>query len=237
MLSHDIYRGLLDTEAGSAMYNIGTRSSTKASGEKPLEVHGADKPLDPNLKPKHQSKSKLPSIVGLGSPSKSPKMLLTPKRSSRKNVTIFEQLSEEIQIPSFDLNPVQVHAGARPKTHTSTGVPIPPPRPLPSMSSMTNMTPIKVLSSIPDGNEGDDVDRIETLRRKYRKALNPTPIEGIDVGDNEEVLAPQIRIPDQGDFELPPPLHDVVDPTKVTHKFLPKQREIDRLSTRLIRKY
>ena len=87
----------------------------------------------------------------------------------------------------------------------------------------------------PDGNEGDDADRIETLRRKYRKALNPTPVEGIDVGDNKEVLAPQIRIPDQSDFELPPLLHDVVDPTKVTHKFLLKQGEID-LSTRLIRK-
>ena len=68
----DIYRGLLDTEAGSAVY-MGTRSSTKASGEKPPEVHGTDKPLDPNLKPEYQSKSKLPSIVGSGSPSKSPK--------------------------------------------------------------------------------------------------------------------------------------------------------------------
>ena len=29
----DIYRGLLDTEADSAVYNIGTRSSTEASGE------------------------------------------------------------------------------------------------------------------------------------------------------------------------------------------------------------
>ena len=78
----DIYRGLLDTEAGSAVYNIGgTRSSTKASGEKPPQVHGADKPLDPNLKPEHQSKSKLPIIVGSGSPSKSPK---NPKRSPRK---------------------------------------------------------------------------------------------------------------------------------------------------------
>ena len=35
----DIYRGLLDTEAGSAVYNTGTRSSTKASGEKPPEVN------------------------------------------------------------------------------------------------------------------------------------------------------------------------------------------------------
>ena len=79
----DIYRDLLDTEAGSAVYNIGTRSSTKASGDKPPKVHGADKPLDPNLKPEQQCKSKLPSIVGSGSPSKSPKKSLTPKRSPR----------------------------------------------------------------------------------------------------------------------------------------------------------
>ena len=69
----DVYRGLLNTEIGLEVCNIGTRSSTKASGEKPPEVHGADKPLDPNLKPEHQSRSKLPSIVGSGSPSKSPK--------------------------------------------------------------------------------------------------------------------------------------------------------------------
>ena len=61
------------------------------------------------------------------------------------------------------------------------------------MSPMTNMTPRRVISSITDGNEGDDVDRIETLRGKYRKALNPTPIEGIDVGDNKEVLAPKFE--------------------------------------------
>ena len=186
----DIYRGLLDTKAGSAIYNIGTRSSAKASGEKPPEVQGTDKTLDPNLKPEHQSRSKLPSIVGSRSPSKSPKKSLTPKRSPRKSVTISEQPPEEIPMSSFDPDPVQIHAGARPKTHTSTGVPIPLPRPLPPMSPMTNMTPSRVLSSIPEGNEGDDVDKIETLRRKYRKALNPTPIEGIDVGYSEEVLAP-----------------------------------------------
>ena len=69
----NVYRGLLDSGIGLEVYNIGTRSSTKANGEKPPEVHGADKPLDPNLKTGHQSRSKLPSIVGSGSPSKSPK--------------------------------------------------------------------------------------------------------------------------------------------------------------------
>ena len=51
------------------------------------------------------------------------------------------------------------------------------------------MTPKRVLSSIPEGDDERE-NKIETLRRKYRKALNPTPIEGIDVGDSEEVLDP-----------------------------------------------
>ena len=66
----NVFRSLLETEHGLEVYNIGTRSSTKASGEKPPEVHGADKPLDPNLKPEHQSGFKLPSIVGTKVPHK-----------------------------------------------------------------------------------------------------------------------------------------------------------------------
>ena len=34
------------------------------------------------------------------------------------------------------------------------------------------------------------------------------------------MLDPQIRIPDQSDFELPPPLQNV-DPSKITYRFLP----------------
>ena len=68
----NVFRGLLETEHGLEVYNIGTRSSTKASGEIPPEVYGADKPLDPNLKPEHKSRSKLPSIVGAKLPTKSP---------------------------------------------------------------------------------------------------------------------------------------------------------------------
>ena len=231
----DVYRGLLNTEIGLEMYNIGTRSSTKASGEKPPEVHGADKPLDLNLKPEHQSKSKLPSIVGSGSPSKSPKKILTPKRSPRKSVTISEQLPEEIPMLNSDPKPVHIPDSVNPKTHTSRGAFTPTSRSLPPMSPISNMAPRRVLSSIPEGNEGDDT-RIETLRRKFRKALNPTPIEGIDLGYSEEVLDPQIRIPDQSDFELPTPLQDVVDPSKVTHKFLRKQGEIDRLINQINKK-
>ena len=80
----NVFRSLLETEHGLEVYNISTRSSTKASGEIPPEVHGADKPLDPNLKPEHQSRSRLPSIVGAKSPTKSSTKMQTPKRSPKK---------------------------------------------------------------------------------------------------------------------------------------------------------
>ena len=175
----DVYRVLLDTEIGFEVYNIGKRFSTKASGEKPPEVHGADKPLDPNLKPEHKSRSKLPSIVGLGSPSKSPKKVTTPKRNPKKSVTISEQPPEEIPMLNSDPESVHIPDDVNPKTHTSKGVPIPTSRSLPPMSPISDMAPRRVLSSIPEGNERDDIDRVELLRSKYRKALNPTPIEGI----------------------------------------------------------
>ena len=103
----NVFRCLLETEHGLEVYNIGTRSSTKASGEKPPKVHGADKPLDPNLKPEHQSKSKIPSIVGIKTPTKSPTKIQTPKRSPRKSVTISEDPPEEIPITSYEKDPLQ----------------------------------------------------------------------------------------------------------------------------------
>ena len=102
-----VFRSLLEAEHGLEVYNISTRSSTKASGEIPPEVHGADKPLDPNLKPEHQSKSKLHSIVGAKSPTKSPTKTQTPKRSPRKSVTISEEPPEEIPMTSYESDPIQ----------------------------------------------------------------------------------------------------------------------------------
>ena len=229
----NVFRGLLETEHGLEEYNIGTRSSTKANGEIPPEVHSAVKPLDPNLKPEHQSESKLPSIVGAKSPTKSPTKTQTPKRSSRKSVTISEEPPEEIPVTSYDTDPLQDLEDITSDTPQVVTKPV--SKLLPPTSLITQMTPKRVLSSIPEGDDERD-NRIETLRRKYRKALNPIPIEGIDVGDSEEVLDPQIRIPYQSDFELPPPLQDVVDPSKITHKFLPKQGEIDRLINQINKK-
>ena len=231
-----VYRGLLDSGIGLEVYNIGTRSSAKANSEKPPEVHGADKPLDPNLKPEHQARSRLPSIVGSGSPSKSPKKVTTPKRSPKKSVTISEQPPEEIPMLNTDPEPAQIPEDVNHESGISRRVPTPTARSYPPMSPISNVVPKRVFSSIPERNKGKNIDEVELLRRKYRKALHPTPIEGIDVGDNEEVLDPQIRIPDQSNFELPSPLQSVVHPSKITHRFLPKQGEIGRLINQINKK-
>ena len=214
-----VFRSLLETEHGPEVYNISTRSSTKASVKIPPEVYGADKPLDPNLKPEHQSKSRLPSIVGAKSPTKFPTKMQTPKRSPRKSVAISEEPPEEIPITSYETDPIQDPEDTFSDTPQVVTKPV--SKLLPPTSPITQMTPKRVLSSIPEGDDERE-NKIETLRRKYRKALNPTPIEGIDVGDSEEVLDPQIRIPEQIDFEL--------------HKFLPKQGEIDRLINQINKK-
>ena len=44
-----------------------------------------------------------------------------------------------------------------------------------------------------------------------RKIFHPAPIEGIDIGgaDGLEILDPEIRIPTEEDFVLPPPLESL----------------------------
>ena len=64
------YRSFIADKIGEDIFCVKTRASAKASGETVGEVHGADKPLDPNYKPEDQSKSKLPSVTGKPSPEK-----------------------------------------------------------------------------------------------------------------------------------------------------------------------
>ena len=133
--------------------------------------------MDPNLKPEHQSKSKLPSIVGAKTPTKSPTKTQTLKRSPRKSVTICEEPPEEIPITSYETDPLQDLKETFSDTPQVVTKPV--SKLLPPTSPTTQMTSKRVLSSIPE-RDNERENKIETLRRKYRKALNPTPMEGVD---------------------------------------------------------
>ena len=262
------YRSLIDDKIGEDIYGIKTRSSAKVSGEQVAEVHSANKPLDPSYKPEHQSKSKLPSVIGKQSPVKTPrksilrtpvkqtlKMLTTPKSVTKQSTPISEM---EAPTPGTRLQniPVSAHGGARPKTHKVDETHLLPPPVLPPLSQQQPIIPRRILSSTPSGKNGENMDknsktiknveeRIHIIEKKRpeleeqnRKIFHLPPIEGIDVGVTEglETLDPDIRIPNDEDFVLPPPLESLLDKAKTAYKFLPKQEDIDRLIAKINKK-
>ena len=119
------YRSLIDGRIGEEIFSVKTKVGAKAIGELVGEVHGADKPLDPNYKPEHQSKSKLPSVMGNTSPIKSvrkpppqtqvrptPRRVITPKEVKiQTNST--NDMPNTIRNPTPQQTPM-VHGGARP---------------------------------------------------------------------------------------------------------------------------
>ena len=269
------YRSLIDDRIGEEIFSVKTRAGAKAIGELVGEVHGADKPLDPNYKPEHQSKSKLPSVIGNKSPIKSarkpppqtpvrstPRRVITPK-SVQIQTKSTDDMPNTIQNPNPQQTPI-VHGGARPKSRI-----VGTPMTLPSQSNKQPLIPRKILSSTPLGEKGEDVDQdrsipriirdVEEKRRKFeekkdklirdldeerrriveeqnRNIFHSPPIEGIDLGDGLETLDPEIRIPTEEDFVLPPPLESLLDKAKMAYKFLPKQGDIDRLIAKINKK-
>ena len=80
--------------------------------------------------------------------------------------------------------------------------------------------------------------RRKILEDQNRKIFHPPPIEDIDVGVTEglETLDPEIMIPTEEDFVLPPPLESLLYKAKMAYKFLPKQGDIDRLIAKINKK-
>ena len=252
------YRSIIDDKIGEKIFCVKTRASAKASGETVGEVHGTDKPLDPNYKPEHQSKSKLPSVTGKSSPEKIVRkpILQTPGRhtprrvATPKSVKIQSEVASDMAAPDSDptpmRTPVMVHGGARPMTPIMESTPLAPPI-MPSSHLQTQpLIPRRILSSTPSGKNGENMDknskiikdveeRIPIIEKK-RQELEDR--EGIDIGVTEglETLDPEIRIPTEEDFVLPPPLESLLDKATMAYKFLPKQGDIDRLIAKINKK-
>ena len=267
------YRSIIDNRIGEEIFCIQNRASAKASGETVGEVHGADKPLDPNYKPKHQCKSKLPSVTGKLSPEKVMRKPIsqtpsrhTPKRlATPKSVRIQSEVVSDVAISDSNSTPkrtpIMVHGGARPKTPMMVKTPLAPSTRPPLTPPHTHLqtppyVPRKILSSTPPdiGEKNMNIHdkiikeaeekisgfekKMQELEEQNRKIFHPPPIEGIDIGgaDGLEILDPEIRIPTEEDFVLPPPLESLLDKAKMAYKFLPKQGDIDRLIAKINKK-
>ena len=178
------YRSIIDDRIGEEIFCVKTRASAKASGETVGEVHGADKPLDPNYKPEHQSKSKLPSVTGKSSPEKIMRkpILHTPSRptprrlATPKSVRIQLEIVSDMTTPDSDSisqkTPAMTHSGARPKTPMIARTPLAPSiRPSPHLKTPP-LIPRRILSSTPSGTNGENMDNNNKIIKEAEERIS-----------------------------------------------------------------
>ena len=79
----------------------------------------------------------------------------------------------------------------------------------------------------PDHNPKEILDVNKYTKRHLQNAQRPIP--GIDLGEEEEILDPEVRAPNEEDFIKPPLLEELVDPTKIKQTFIPHQGELTKL--------
>ena len=88
-----------------------------------------------------------------------------------------------------------------------------------------------------DQNPEEILDVNKYTKRHLQNAQQP--IHGIDLGEEEEILDPEVQAPNEEDFIKPPPLEELVNPTKIKQTFIPCQGELTMLlkqiNTRILR--
>ena len=179
------YRSIIDDQIGKEIFCIKTRASAKASGEVVGEVHGADKPLDPNYKPEHQSKSKFPSVTGKLSPEKVVRKPIsqtpsrhTPRRlATPKSVRIQSEVAGDMTIPDSNptpkRTPIMVHGGARLKTPMKVKTPLAPSSEPPQTHLQTPpYVPRRILSSTPPETSGKNMNIHDKIIKEAEEKMS-----------------------------------------------------------------
>ena len=260
-----IYRKMIESKMGEDIFGALTRVKAKASGVEVGAVHGADKPLDPNIKPGHQSKPTLPGVVKQGGINKSPtkSILKTPqskmpiRRSQEPRSMSIPQETPQPQIsPKVSKIPtikIQNYVPGIDKDSTQSTIVSETQRDTPQRPFHGPRQPMISRRIFPDKFSGEKGERvvkdemslpppkeIKTWKDKTRQVFQPPPIKDLDIGitggQELEVLEPEVRTPTEDDFIIPPPLENLVDKEKMICKFLPKQGDIDRLIAKINKK-
>ena len=223
-----------------------TRRSAKAVGMEPPPVHGAEKGIDPHKKQEHQKCSSRPPPGHPPKPSvqsaRGQIPVPVPRPHSRvqevarkildRSKTLQRQSSSRPQ-PSLSLaapagrrESVVVPCTPAPHAPTSSRNPLgalAPRVPLP----IGHAPQSSLSTSDCDQNPKEILDVNKYTKRRLQNAQQPIP--GIDLGEEEEILDPEVRAPNEEDFIKPPPLEELVDPTKIKQTFIPRQGELMKL--------
>ena len=232
-----------------------TRRSAKAIGVEPPPVHGTEKGIDPHKKLEHQKCSSRPSPRPPPRPFVQSAPGLIPIPSSRPCSRV-----QEVARKILDRSKTLVMIVPRPQPSLSPAAPaghgesvVVPRAPAPHAPALSQnpqgtlaprvplpigCAPQSSLSTpVPDHNPEEILDDNKYTKQHLQNAQRPIP--GIDFGEEEEILDPEVRAPNEEDFIKPPPLEELVDPTKIKQTFIPRQGELTKLlkqiNTRILR--
>ena len=223
-----------------------TRHLAKAIGMEPPPVHGAEKGIDPHKKPEHQKCSSCPPPRPPPQPSVQSAPGQIPIPSSRPRSRVQEvarkilDRSKTLQRRSSPQPQPSLSPAALAGCGESVVVPhtLAPRAPASSQNPQGTLAPRVPLpighvprSSLstpdPDQNPEEILDVNKYTKWHLQNAQRPIP--SIDLGEEEEILDPKVRAPNKEDFIKPPPLEELVDPTKIKQTFIPHQGELTKL--------
>ena len=223
-----------------------TRSSAKAVGVEPPLVHGAEKGIDPHKKPEHQRCSRRPpprhpprhsTQSTLGQlPIPVPRPPSRVQEVARKILDRSKSLQRRSSSRSQQsLSPAAQTGRGESVVVPRTPVPYAHPSSRKTQGTITPQVPLPIgrvprssRSTSPDDFIPEEfLDVNKYTKRHLQDAQRPIP--GIDLGEEEEVLDPEVRAPNEEDFIKPPPLEELVDPTKIKQTFIPRQGKLTKL--------
>ena len=236
-----------------------TRSKTQAEGITLPPVHGAQKHLNPTVKPEHDKPmqvSNQPQKRGPVPANVKPRVPLRPKMPTSQIVRR-KLIDRSIKLLNKSRAPMNAPRRTPTTQRASPMAQREIPQSLPKEDSdnvsppfeakqPTNNGPVPVRHFEPNPLlEIPQTDRFpqETINRKpvlrtEDSSGNQDPFDTqMEVPFSEGIVEPVFKRPEMSDFEIPPVLEDMIPDGALIHKHLPRQADIDRIMIQINRKY
>ena len=243
---------------------VTTRSKTKAEGATLPPVHGVQKHSDPAVKPEHdkpvadQNKQRGPTSVDA-----KPKVLLRPKlpasqiarkRLIDRSIKLLNKPRPQINIPGRTPHLPEQRPAVQKGPNLPNQRPVvqkgPPQRQSDGNTDNTNTSPI---ASQPAHDNPVPVRHFEPSfllevpqqdkdQHPVPSAGNPNAVQDpfdtqMEVPFTEDIVEPVFKRPEMADFAIPPVLEEMILDGSLIHKHLLKQADIDKILTKINRKY
>ena len=236
-----------------------TRSKMQAEGITLPPVHGAQKHLDPTVKPEHDKPvqvSNQPQKRGPVSANAKPRVPLRPKMPVSQIVRK-KLIDRSIKLLNKPKSPMNAPRRTPTTQRQSPMAQRETPQPLPKEDIENVSPPFKAKQPTSNGPvpvrhfepnpllEVPQTDQIpqETINRKSvlrteDSSGNQDPFDTqMEVPFSEGIVEPVFKRPEMTDFEIPPVLEDMIPDGALIHKHLPRQADIDRIMFQINRKY